>query len=192
MKKLFLLVVSVTSFVASQAQFDYGVKGGFNISNIGGADVDDNKARILFHVGMYGEANLAEGFRIRPEIMYSAQGATFEAPGDDVKYNLGYISIPVLAKYNFSSGFGLQTGPQFAFLTSAKRKVDGDKDNIKDNLKGFDFGWVFGAAYQPSGSPFGVDARFNLGLSRLDEDGDSKWFNRVFQIGVFYQLGTTN
>lgn len=191
MKKIFLLVVGIVSFAAGQAQFKYGVKGGFNISNIGGSEVNDNKARILFHLGLYGEAALTERVDIRPELLYSAQGATFERPGDDLKRNLNYINIPVLVKYNFSSGFALQTGPQFGFLTSAKDKIDGDKNNIKDGIKKFDLGWGLGAAYQPSGSPFGVDARFNFGLSRLDDEGDWKAFNRVFQIGVFYQLGTT-
>lgn len=37
----------------------------------------------------------------------------------------------------------------------------------------------------------GADLRFNLGLSKLDNDGDAKVYNRVWQAGVFYTPGST-
>lgn len=191
MKKFFLLGICVILFSATKAQVEYGVKGGFNISNIGGSDVNNNKARIMIHLGGFVEASLTDKISLQPELYYSAQGAKFKAPGDDHKYNLGYINLPVLLKYNFDNGIYAGVGPQLGFLLSAKNKVGGNKFNIKDDLKKVDFAWVFDLGYQPKGSKFGVDARFNLGLSRLDEDGDIKWFNRVFQVGVFYVLGST-
>ncbi len=190
MKKVILLLVSVVSIAVAQAQVQYGVKGGFNISNIGGSDVSNNKARILYHLGVFADAGVADHISIRPELYYSAQGAKFTRTGDDLKYNLGYLNLPVLVKYNFSSGFYGAVGPQLGFLLSAKAKVGSNKENIKNDLKKVDFAWVFGIGYQPHGSKFGVDGRFNLGLSKLPESG-GKAFNRVIQLGIFYVLGST-
>ena len=191
MKKFFLLGVCVAFFSIANAQIEYGIKAGFNISNIGGSDVNNNKARIFPHFGAFLEAGLTDKVSIQPELMYSGQGTRLEIPGDDIKLNLGYLNLPVLLKYNFDAGFYAGVGPQLGFLLSAKQKVGGSKFNVKDDTRNIDFAWVFDLGYQPKGSKIGVDARFNLGLSKLDEDGNAKSYNRVFQVGVFYVLGST-
>jgi hypothetical protein len=51
MKKMILLQVMALSLLTVQAQIKFGLKGGLNIANIGGSDVDDNKAKIGFYLG---------------------------------------------------------------------------------------------------------------------------------------------
>jgi len=185
MKRLFLLLVMAGSFAAASAQINYGVKGGLNVANIGGEDVDDNKAKLGFHLGGFMGVSVAENFSIQPEVVFSLQGVKFD---DDQKLNLSYLNIPVLARYTTQSGFYGETGPQLGFLLSAKSKIEGDSENVKDWFKKTDFSWAFGVGYITQ-SNIGVNARFNLGLSKLDEDGHGKAFNRVFQVGLFYVLG---
>jgi hypothetical protein len=61
------------------------------------------------------------------------------------------------------TGFRLETGPQLGFLAGAKV---GDSE-ANDDFNSFDLSWAFGAGYiTPSG--FGVDARYNLGLTISD------------------------
>lgn len=187
MKKIFLLFVMAGSFAAASAQINYGVKGGLNVANLGGEDIEDNKAKVGFHVGGFVGVTVAENFSIQPELVYSLQGAKFDG---DAKYNLSYLNIPVLARYTSKSGFYGETGPQLGFLMSAKAKYDGGSTNVKDDLKKTDFSWAFGLGYLTQ-SNVGVSARFNLGLSKLDEDGEAKVFNRVFQVGLFYVLGNS-
>jgi hypothetical protein len=106
---------------------------------------------------------------------------------DDVKLKLNYINIPLLAQYMTLDGFRLQTGPQIGFLTSAKSKVGDVERSVKDDLSSVDFSWTFGAGYLfPSG--FGVDARYNHGISNISDDEIFEARNRVFQFGVFYQF----
>ena len=189
MKRIFLLLAFAGTIAAANAQTKFGVKGGLNVNNVGGADVNNNKARIGFHLGAFAEMDIAERFSVQPELLYSAQGVKWEAPGEDAKTNLGYLNIPVMLKYQIVDGFYGQAGPQFGFLLSAKRKYDGSSINIKEEVKTFDFALGLGAGYKFPSSPFGIDARYNIGLSRLYEDGDAKAFNRVLQVGVFYVLG---
>jgi hypothetical protein len=187
MKKILLLFVMAGSFAAASAQISYGVKGGLNVANIGGEDIEDNKAKLGFHLGGFVNVPVAEKISIQPELVYSLQGVKFDG---DARYNLSYLNIPVIARYTTQSGFFGETGPQLGFLMSAKAKEDGESSNVKDFFKKTDFSWAFGVGYLTQ-SNVGVSARFNLGLSKLDEDGEAKIFNRVFQVGLFYVLGNT-
>jgi hypothetical protein len=186
MKKIFLLFVMAGSFAIAKAQVNIGVKGGLNVANIGGSDVEDNKAKLGFHLGGLLNVPVAESFSVQPELVFSLQGVKYDG---DAKVNMSYLNIPILAKYTTKAGFFAETGPQLGFLLSAKSKVDGESGNVKDYFKKTDFSWALGIGYQ-SQSNIGVNARFNFGLSKLDADGEVKMFNRVFQVGLFYLLGS--
>lgn len=189
MKKIILLIVCAVSFAATQAQVDLGVKGGFNLANLVGPDVDDNSIKLSFYVGGYAKLPLADRFSVQPELVFSRQGAKFEDPGDDDKYRLNYLNIPVMFQYNDPSGFYGETGPQFGFKVSAKVKGDGDTYDISDAVKGFDFSWGFGAGYKFT-EKASAGIRWNLGITDV-WDGSSKVRNSVFQIGLAYKLHTT-
>jgi hypothetical protein len=188
MKKIFLLLVMAGSFAIANAQISYGVKGGLNVANIGGEDVDGNKAKLGFHLGGFVNIPVAESISVQPELVFSGQGAKFEG---DSKYAMNYLNIPVVGRFTTKSGFFAETGPQLGFLVSAKAKQDGEKTNVKDYFKKTDLSWALGVGYLTQ-SNIGVSARFNLGLSKLDEDGEARVFNRVFQVGMFYVLGNTS
>jgi hypothetical protein len=85
------------------------------------------------------------------------------------------------------SGFRVETGPQIGALLSAKYKVGSVEVDVKDAYKTADFAWAFGIGYLTT-SGFGVDARYNLGISKINDNNGSDITNRVFQVGVFYQF----
>jgi len=166
----------------------FGVKGGLNIANLNLESDADLSSKASFYLGALAHLHISQHFAIQPELMYSGQGAKYGETDD--KINLNYINLPILAQYMTGSGFRLQTGPQVGALVSAKVKDDGNSTDIKDEYKKIDFSWVFGASYV-SNSGLGIDARYNLGLSNIN-DGDSKIQNRVFQVGLFYQFSVSN
>jgi hypothetical protein len=182
---LFVCAIAITTF--TQAQVRFGFKAGVNLANLTG-DADGDM-KIGFNAGALAKISVSEAFSIQPELVFSAQGTKEDIGGDDdLKTNLGYINLPILAQYN-TSGFTIETGPQFGFLISKKFKMGDDSEDIPDDvIKGLDISWAIGAAYLTN-SGFGVNARFNLGLSNISEDDDTKVKNSVIQIGVFYLLG---
>jgi hypothetical protein len=180
---LVLLVVTGGSVYAQEVNI--GIKGGLNAYTIGGDDTDDVETKLGFNLGLLGHIHLSDNFGLQPEIMYSTQGAKGIDAGD-LKVNLDYINVPVLFQYMYDNGFRIQAGPQIGFLTSAKAKGDGVTVDIKDSFKTIDFGLSLGASYVNPSSGFGVDARYNFGLSNINEDDASKAYNRGFQVGVFY------
>ena len=184
MKKVFLLIVAVASFATIQAQTKFGIKAGANLANFSG-DVDGNKMKIGFNAGGFAKIGLTESLSLQPELVFSAQGAKFEDEGEEAKYKLNYLNVPILVQYNFKGGFYAETGPQIGFLMSAKAE---DVD-VKDAFKSTDFAWSIGAGFLTQAN-FGFNARFNLGLANILEDSDdAKVKNSVIQIGVFYAFG---
>lgn len=171
-----MVFFAVNVLMAQHAEF--GIKGGVNLANLNTNDNENLSNRTSFHIGGLAHLHLSKQFAIQPELLYSGQGASSSA--GDIK--LSYINIPVIAQYMFGEGFRIETGPQFGLLVGAKAA---DTD-VKSSFTSADLGWAFGVGYKtPSG--FGVDARYNLGLTDItDNSSDVK--NSVWQLGIFYQF----
>jgi hypothetical protein len=188
MKKLLFIAVMAVSALTVNAQF--GLKGGLNIANLGGEDVDEEgkKAFLCFYAGFFYNFGCGENFSVQPELVYSNQGARYDDMGYKSKIVLGYINLTPLCRLNTPSGFFVGAGPQLGFLLSAKVKIeDFDDEDIKDELKGIDIGAALAAGYEmPNG--FGFYARYNHGFTTLADEGSDKVFNRVLQVGLRYTL----
>jgi hypothetical protein len=103
---------------------------------------------------------------------------------------LSYLNIPVLFQYMTGTGFRLETGPQLGFMLGAKAKSDAGDTDIKDSFKAIDLAWALGASYVTDGG-FGVDARYNIGFTDINDEGGGTVKNKVWQLGVFYQFNVS-
>lgn len=193
MKKLFFITAIISgSFIANAQHVQFGLKGGLNVATV---NIDNSNLnvdpRISAHVGGLAHIHLSKEFAIQPELTFSGQGYQVNGSGtnSDQHFNLSYINLPVLLQYMFESGFRIETGPQLGLLVGAKYKVGSVETDIKDSFKKVDIGWGLGLGYITK-SGFGVDARYNLGLSKINDNNSDKVTNRVFQAGVFYQFKT--
>ena len=191
--KLHLSMAIVAMFLASVMQAQHvniGIKAGLNLYNIKyNNDIKyDTKAGL--HAGLLGHIHVTKNFAVQPELLFSAQGAKYTTSGVDTKLNLNYLNIPVLLQYMFDNGFRFEAGPQVGLLLTAKADNGTTKTDIKSDLKPVDVGLALGLGYIHVPSGFGVDARYNLGLSNINDDDNStlKANNRGFQLGVFYQF----
>ena len=195
MKKLFLCsAMALLSFVALNAQVNFGAKAGVNFSDITGDDVDSFTGRTAFHVGVVAEIMVSDMFAVQPELLYSAQGSDYEEDFEGETYEgevpVDYLNIPIMAKlYVGEGGFSVEAGPQIGLLLSAKDKGEGYEEDIKDQVKGTDFGVNFGLGYKlENGLNFG--ARYNLGLTDVNDsetlDSGSEYKNSVIQVSVGY------
>lgn len=161
----------------------YGLKAGINFSNLTNTDWDYKAG---FHGGGLAHIHVTPAFSLQPEIMYSNQGAKFSTGGVDYKEMLHYINVPVLLQYNFDNGFRLQGGPQLGVLVEAKRKFGNVEIDQSPAYKTLDFSIPIGVSYLGY-SGFGVDARYNIGVSDVWENAATSR-NGVFQLGLFYLL----
>lgn len=188
MKKLLLVVAVLVAGATVQAQIKFGAKAGANISMWGGDDADEAKSKFGFHAGAIVNIPVSSMFSVQPEVLFSAEGAKFDASPDDVNYNLNFINIPILAQYNNPSGFYAETGPQIGLLMSAKAKMGDESEDYKEFFKGSNFSWAIGAGYKmPNG--FGFGARYVLGLSNILDEDDADIKQSNFAFGIFYMFG---
>ena len=189
MKKIFFIatVLLLTVSIVTAQKVHFGIKAGVNLSGVDITNSDDFKSKAGLHIGGLAHIHINPHFALQPELVYSMQGGK----DGNAKLNLNYINIPLLAQYMINDGFRLQTGPQLGFLTSAKSKVGDVETSVKNDLSSTDFSWVFGIGYLfPSG--FGMDARYNHGISNISDNSTYKAKNRVFQFGLFYQFMHAN
>lgn len=180
-----MAAILMTSQVSAQ-HVNIGVKGGLNLFNINNSNGVEYDTKAGIHLGLIGHIHLAKQVAFQPELVYSGQGAKYTSGGTVTNINLGYINIPLMVQYMFDNGFRLQAGPQIGILASAKSKSNNVNTDIKDNLKTADVAIGLGVGYVHPPTGFGVDARYNLGLSDINDNNSVKSTNRGFQLGVFY------
>ena len=166
---------------------EFGLKGGLNV-----ADVHSNSTNYDARASVYGgglaHIHLSEHIALQPELVYSSQGMKTTVADGSHTLRLNYVNLPVLFQYMFGDGFRLQTGPQLGLLAGAKVKSGGTTTDVKSDYTSGDFSWAFGASYLTT-SGVGVDARYNLGINNINNTGSSaQLYNRVFQLGLFYQF----
>lgn len=195
MKRILMIAAMAVLATSAFAQIKWGVKAGINISNVKGDDSSmDSRVGPLF--GGFAVVGINDKISFQPELLYSSEGATDEASNEGMNaeetLTLDYLNIPLLFKYSLGKGFNLLAGPQIGILLSAEDEIkysymgEGETttDNIKEYLDGTNLSFNFGGAWQAQ-SGFGVDVRYNLGLSNIaEEDGDMK--TKGIQISAFY------
>lgn len=175
MKKLLLLAlllgVSIQGFSQSGT---YGIRGGFNISNLNFDDAPnvENKHRNSIYIGCFADFKLSTKVSIVPELQFSAEGANEE------NLHLDYIQAPILFKLKVSPKIRLAAGPQVS-LKSHK---------YEDGVKNLAYSGVGGLEYKINEMLF-VDLRYTYGISNIFDDHLSvEAKNTNIQLGVGYQF----
>lgn len=193
MKKLFFAITVIAlSAGAAQAQTTtFGLEGGITSANIKEKYESISislTSKIGFYAGAFADIGISENFGVQPELFYSALGAKANGTDGDpnVTLNLGYINLPILAKYK-NSGFSAFLGPQIGYLLSANTKSGSSSEDDKDQLKSTDFSGVIGVGYTlPAG--LGFDARYQIGFSDISKNSgsDGSVKNSAFMVGIHY------
>jgi len=189
----YLLSVAVATFLMTGAvtaqHMNIGIKGGLNLFDIESDDNSTNDWKAGIHLGLLGHFHLSETLAFQPEVVFSGQGAKITSGVVDSKLKLDYINVPLLIQYMFDNGFRIQAGPQIGFLMAAKSDINDNDIDVKSNYKSVDFGLGIGASYVHPPTGFGIDLRYNFGLSNINENDAVNSTNNGVQLGIFYLFG---
>lgn len=182
---ILFLFISHTCFsqdepTSNESTFELGAIAGINISNVVGADVNNNSSRSGFHLGAYAQFELRDKLGFRPEFhLISTKGT------GNGNFRTLYLDIPLLASYQAGEKIKLLAGVQPSLLLSAR--VGDGRGNITSFIRTLDLGLIIGGWYQIS-TEWGVGARFVPGLSRVGASGEQRTFNSNFQLSVGYRF----
>jgi len=179
MKKLFLMGAMLVCGLVANAQMSITPQVGATLATLTG--VDDAKMKIGLVAGANVEYPVADAFSVSGGLLYSMQGYKYDGAGGDFNVNMNYLNIPILAQYQVAEGLKVKAGVQPGFLMSAKA----DGNDFKDACETFDLSIPLGLSYEIS--DFVIDARYNLGLTKTNKDGDSHK-NSVIMLTVGYKI----
>lgn len=193
MKKFMMIAAMMVMTIAAKAQNEVGQVTlkpmvGFVTSTI--TDGNNVDPKCGFAAGVEAEYGMTEKFALSVGAIYSQQGAKFPDL-NDAKLNLEYINVPILANFYVAKGFALKVGVQPGFKTSSKIKV-GDVEastsllGSKDGVKSFDFSIPLGLSYEFSS--FVIDARYNVGVTKVLDIEDATPRNSYLTISVGYKF----
>ena len=191
MKKVVIAAMVAMLAVAANAQVQFGVRGGLNVSResdqIITAIVDngaateeinfsnDMKWRAGLHVGGFVNIPESDKFDLEIGLSYSMLGYNdkiieLDGMGEkklDQKVTSHYLTLPIAEKfYPVDNGFYLELGPQLGILLSKKTTIDGGESYtpFKDDNRTLDFGILCGVGYVFHNGMF-LNARYIHGLT---------------------------
>ena len=198
MKKLFLVAAMTVAALSVNAQskvkpgtWSIQPKAGVTITSVTGLDDFDgfmndvavkseSQVNVGATIGAEAEYQINDRFSVAAGVGYIMQGKQwddYKVPGvevKDLKMDLGYINVPIVANYYIFKGLAVKAGVQFAFMTNAKMKateIEGKVEtkeslDIKDNCKTFDFSIPVGVSYEFD-NHIVIDARYNIGVTKV-------------------------
>lgn len=189
MKKLFLMAVMALATVSSFAQHRVGTvtiqpKVGLSLANVTKGDGD---IRVGAVAGAEFEYQVSDIFSLSAGALYSMQGCKGEVEGYDATVKLDYLNIPILANVYVAKGLAVKLGIQPGFNVTSKASVEKSGTKVTTDLDGIesvDFSIPVGLSYEINN--FVIDARYNLGVSKIMDGSDSK--NSVFQFTLGYKF----
>ena len=176
---LILMLISLFSGAALSEILTLGFKGGLNLSNMTGDDIEDNEMKVCFGGGAFLNIPVGGPFSIQPELLYVMKGYEFESTSD-AGVRMSYIDLPILAKLTIPTLGPISpnffAGPYVGFNMSADVYLEDVEEDISDSLKTTDFGLVVGAGvdYSLLVGELTFDARYTLGLTSIDNTADEE------------------
>lgn len=184
MKKVILGLIAFAMATTVNAQgIDFGIKAGVNFSNITDASNIDLDSRTGIVVGAFVGGKFSDRFGIQADLLYSQQGAEFDAG----EFNLDYVNVPIVAKVYIAKGFHAQAGPQFGVVVNDDTQtVVGEVIN-DIAVNDFDVSGVVGLGYDV---PLGLrlEGRYNFGLSDVPDAPNASGKNSVITLSVGYSF----
>lgn len=185
-----MLCCSVAAFSQVLPSFQFGIKGGANLSKFSTDNVFDSDNRAGYYAGFYARVG-AVGLHFQPELYLAGKNTTLvSVAGVDNKVKFTSVDVPLLIGTKIGAagvGLRLNTGPVVSFIVDKKQSFGAATTNIfNGNFKDQAFAWQFGAGLDLGG--LGVDLRYEAGLTKLGKDGYNDKKLSLFTLGLAYKL----
>jgi hypothetical protein len=199
MKKILFLAVTLLVAGAANAQINFGIKGGLDVSNI--IKTNDNNFNTSFKAGFNAgvllDIHLVGPLSFEPELLYAQKGYSATTPYGQFNQRTNFIDAPLLAKFKLAPGASFIIGPQVSFLMSTTNTYDNgfstivqqQYENDSNKFRKSLIDGVAGFSFALS-KAVDLDLRYTLDLQQDNQDGTSQtpaYRNQVFQVGLAFK-----
>lgn len=182
----------------------FGIKGGLNATTLqSGTDrIEEDNLRLGFNAGVFVRVPVNSFFSVQPELLYTTYGTkrSYTLSGtpdgtifdreDEARMNLNYVQLPVLALFHITPWLNVQVGPYASYLLSASVESDLDGNSLdmvsgldRDDFNAIDFGGSAGIGLDID--RFTIDARYNMGLREIGDEGVAGFLTRDARNSAF-------
>lgn len=194
MKKIILSALFIcfgaTAFSQVLPTFQFGIKGGTNLSKFSTDNTLGSDNRSGYYAGVWARIGAA-GIHFQPELYLAGKSATLtNDSGFDSKVKFTSLDVPLLIGTKIgAAGIGLRfnTGPVVSFILDDKQSFGNATGNIfNGRFKNQAIAWQFGTGFDFG--KLGIDLRYEAGLSKIGKDGyDDRKLN-LFTLGLALRL----
>lgn len=199
MKRLVFIASVMMLPLMAYAQREVGTlsflpKAGLSVAYYTGDDGVDTKPRFGIVAGAEFEYQLMKELSLSAGMLYSQQGekGKIKEPFQEVDLTAktDYLNFPILVNVYVAKGFSVKFGVQPAVNVKAGYSVSNSSFEWEGNLsyygihvKTFDLAIPVGLSYELKN--FVIDARYNIGVTKMAEGDESR--NRTFQFTIGYK-----
>ncbi|QNR85389.1 PorT family protein [Pedobacter riviphilus] len=195
MKFLSLTVTFLLVGLFASAQvlpsFQLGIKAGANFSKFDSENTFNSNNRAGFYGGLWARVGAA-GVYFQPELYVSGKKADLvsESTGEVNKVRFTSLDVPLLVGTKFGAagiGLRLNTGPMFSLILDENQSFSQAAGSVfRADFKNQALAWQFGAGLDLKKLSF--DARYELGLSKINKSGYPGTKLNLFTVGLGYRI----
>lgn len=169
----------------------YGLRLGMNVASTSSeSNTFDTNPRTGLVIGFaYGmQLSKYHPLWLEASLLYSEKGGKTHQDGDKVTYRLGYLQLPIVAKYGINMDDDLYLQPFFGGYLSVgitgKMKNYGtrESESVFDNMKRFDGGLRAGCGLEYK--MMYVEVGYDLGLANIAKDEFDNTKTRCFFVNL--------
>jgi len=169
----------------------YGLRVGMNVASTSSeSNAFDTNPRTGLVIGFaYGmQLSKHHPLWLEASLLYSEKGGKTHQDGDKVTYRLGYLQLPIVAKYGINMDDDLYLQPFFGGYLSVgitgKMKNYGtrESESVFDNMKRFDGGLRAGCGLEYK--MMYVEVGYDLGLANIAKDEFDNTKTRCFFVNL--------
>ena len=207
MRRIITLIMVIAFTIPSFAQFEtnrgrsrynrddteryYGLRLGMNVASTSSeSNTFDTNPRTGLVIGFaYGmQLSKYHPLWLEASLLYSEKGGKTHQDGDKVTYRLGYLQLPIVAKYGINMDDDLYLQPFFGGYLSVgitgKMKNYGtrESESVFDNMKRFDGGLRAGCGLEYK--MMYVEVGYDLGLANIAKDEFDNTKTRCFFVNL--------
>ncbi len=194
MKKIILsalfLCFSAIAFGQVLPSFQFGIKGGTNLSKLSGDNTLSSDNRSGYYAGIWARIGAA-GIHFQPELYLAGKNTTLtNSAGLENKVKFTSLDVPLLIGTKIgAAGIGVRfnTGPVVSFVLDDKQSLGNAAGNVfNGSFKNQAVAWQFGTGLDFG--KLGLDLRYEAGLSKIGRDDyEGKKLN-LFTLGLALRL----
>lgn len=194
MKKIILLALFVCfsglAFSQVLPSFQFGIKGGTNLSKFSTDNTLSSDNRAGYYAGLWARIGAA-GIHFQPELYLSGKNTTIaNDAGIENKVKFTSLDVPLLIGTKIGAagvGLRLNTGPVVSFILDDKQSFgEAAGSAFRGNFKNQAVAWQFGAGLDFG--QLGLDLRYEAGLSKIGKSGYEDTKLSLFTLGLALKL----